>query len=95
MKNSTILDVAHFMGLQPITGLNLINKILSIARLSIGVDAPLIRHLVHWILVREVNLYFSRIRRDDELLNFDDLPKLCEEELNRICVERGIDIKED
>ena len=40
-----------------------------------------------------MNLYFRRIRREDELISFDSLEKYSEQELDFYCFQRGIEIQ--
>ena len=44
-------------------------------------------------MVRELNLYFTRLRKEDELMSFEQIDKFNEEELNFICYRRGIEIQ--
>jgi hypothetical protein len=84
--------MAYFMSLEPITGLNTINNILKIFKVKIPIDAPFVRVMTKAILVRELNMYFARIRKADEALSFDVLESFNEEEIDRICYKRGIEI---
>jgi hypothetical protein len=59
------------MGLNPVTGLNTINNILRIFKVKIPIEAPIIKYLTKAIMVRELNLYFSRLRKEDELMSFE------------------------
>ena len=59
------------MGLNPVTGLNTINNILRIFKVKIPIEAPIIQYLTKAIMVRELNLYFSRLRKEDELMSFE------------------------
>lgn len=43
-------------------------------------------------MVRELNLYFTRLRKEDELMSFEQIDQFNEEELNFICYRRGIEI---
>jgi hypothetical protein len=81
------------MSLNPVTGLNTINNILRAAKLKIPIDAPVIRYFTRMILTRELNLYFGRLRREDELMSFEQVEKFSEDELNLICFRRGIEIQ--
>jgi hypothetical protein len=63
--NNTLLHIAHFMSLSPVTGLNILNNLLRIFKIKIPIDAPVIRHITKLILTRELNLYFNKIRRED------------------------------
>jgi hypothetical protein len=89
---TTLLHIGHFMGLNPVTGLNTINNILRIAKVKIPLEAPGIRLLTRMILTRELNLYFNQLRREDELMSFEQLEKISDEQLDYICYRRGIDL---
>ena len=45
------------------------------------------------ILTRELNLYFNRLRKEDELMSFEHVEKFNDEELDSICFRRGIEIQ--
>mmetsp|Transcript_16605 Transcript_16605/g.28276 ORF Transcript_16605/g.28276 Transcript_16605/m.28276 type:complete len:305 (+) Transcript_16605:440-1354(+) len=84
--------IAYFMSLEPVTGLNTINNLLSVFKLRIPIDTPGLNFLTKAILVRELNMYFGRIRKEDESLSFEHLDKYSEEQIDAICFRRGIDI---
>jgi LETM1-like protein len=44
------------------------------------------------ILTRELNVYFNRLRKEDELMSFEHVERFSDEELNMICYRRGIEI---
>jgi hypothetical protein len=44
-------------------------------------------------MTRELNLYFNRLRKEDELMSFEQVEKFNEDELNFICYRRGIEIQ--
>lgn len=71
--------MANFMSLNPVTGLNIINNVLRIVKLEIPVNTPIINVFTKTILVRELKMYFSRIRKEDESLSFVSLDKYSEE----------------
>lgn len=79
----------------PVTGLSVINNMLRLFRVKIPVDAPIIRIFTKMILTRSLNLYFDKIRKEDELMSFEVIDKFNEEELDRVCFKRGINISED
>ena len=83
------------MSLEPVTGLNTINNILNVFKVQIPIDTPILKHLTKAILVRELNMYFSRIRKEDEALSFDILDDFTEEEVDAICFKRGIEINKN
>lgn len=74
-----LMKMANFMSLNPVTGFNIINNILKIVKMEIPLNAPVIRILTKAILVRELNMYFSRIRKEDEAISFTSLDKYSEE----------------
>jgi hypothetical protein len=74
-----LMKMANFMSLNPVTGFNIINNVLKIFKLEIPINAPVIRLLTKAILVRELNMYFARIRKEDESLSFVSLDKYSEE----------------
>lgn len=79
------------MSLSPVTGLNTVNNILRIFKVKIEIEAPVIKYLTKIILTRELNLYFSKVRSEDELMSFEQVEKFTEEELITSCVRRGIE----
>ena len=87
-----LVKIANFMSLNPVTGLNILNNILGVIKLEIPVNTPVIRIFTKAILVRELNMYFARIRKEDESLSFDGLVNMKEEEIDAICFKRGIEI---
>ena len=88
-----LLRIANFMGLNPVTGLNTLNNILRVFKVKIPLDAPVIKYLTQMIMTRELNLYFNRLRKEDELMSFEHVEKFDEEQLNLICFRRGIEIQ--
>jgi hypothetical protein len=86
------MRMANFMSLNPVTGFNIINNVLRIVKLEIPLNAPGIRIITKAILVRELKMYFARIRKEDESLSFVALDKYTEEEIDAICFKRGIEI---
>ena len=61
------------MGVEPITGVNIINNILNIFKLKIPVDSFIVRDIAKQLVVRELKMYFSRIRKSDEMYSFKKL----------------------
>ena len=90
---TTLLHIAHFMSLNPVTGLNTINNILRMFKVKIPIDAPVVRYFTKLILTRELNLYFSKLRKEDEIMSFEHVEKFSDEELDKICFRRGIEIQ--
>lgn len=86
---------AYFMCLEPVTGFNIINNVLKIIRLKIPLDLPIISFIAKQFIARELNMYFSRLRKEDEYLNFEILNNMKEEDLDKLCFVRGIDINQD
>lgn len=80
------------MGIEPVTGVNIINNVLKIFKLNIPVDTPIIRDIARLLVVRELNMYFRRIRNFDIEYSFKNLDKISDEDLNQICFRRGIEI---
>jgi hypothetical protein len=37
-------------------------------------------------------LYFNKLRSEDELLSFEQVDNFSEDELDRVCIERGITV---
>jgi hypothetical protein len=67
------------MSLNPVTGFNIINNVLKIVKLEVPINTPGIRIITKALLVRELNMYFARIRKEDESLSFTSLDKFSEE----------------
>jgi hypothetical protein len=82
------------MGLNPVTGLNTINNIIRVFRTKIPLDAPVIKYMTKLILTRELNLYFNKLRKEDMMMSFENIDKFTEEELNTICLRRGINFED-
>ena len=72
---TTLIHVAHFMSLTPVTGLTIINNILKLFKVKIPIDAPIIKFITKRILARSINLYFDNIRKEDELMSFETVDK--------------------
>jgi len=84
--------IAYFMSLEPITGVNIINNVLKVVKLKIDPSKPYIAWFSKMVMVRELNMYFDRIRKVDESISFEDLNKFSEEEIDELCFKRGIEI---
>ena len=80
------------MSLEPVTGFNIINNLLGCIRLKIPIEAPGVNIISKILLTRELNMYFARIRKEDESLSFEMIDSFTEEEIDAICFKRGIDI---
>lgn len=80
------------MSLTPVTGLNIINNFLKLFKVKIPLDAPVVKIITKRILARSLNIYFDRIRSEDELMSFEVVEKFSEDELNMVCFKRGINL---
>lgn len=61
-----LMRVAHFFGVTPTTGLNTINNLSSkILKRSIDVTNPYVSWFTRPIMVKQIKLYFSRLRNED------------------------------
>jgi hypothetical protein len=80
------------MGLTPVTGLNIINNMIKVFKVKIPLDAPVIKFFTKRILARSLNLYFDKVRKEDELMSFEAVEKFSEEDLDRVCFKRGIQL---
>ena len=75
------------------TGLNTINGLLRLLRIKqIDPAAPYINNITKLFLVRQLNLLFNRLRTEDQLLSGEDLNKIPEGVIDKICLDRGIDL---
>lgn len=71
-KVNQLERIAYFMSLKPMTGFNTINNILKMFRLpQVPISAPVINILASMLIRRELNMYFGRIRKEDEGLSLD------------------------
>ena len=81
------------MSIDPITGLNTINNILSMLRLpKIAIDTPYIKFMTQHLIARELNMLFRQLRRGDVKMHFENLDAMEDEELDKICFARGINL---
>jgi len=71
--------MAHFMSISPVTGLNTINNILRLFKVSVDVELPVIRVMTQILVARELNMYFSRLRQEDLLLDLEDIDSFDEQ----------------
>ena len=88
------MNMAHFMSISPVTGLNTINNIIKLSGKQIPVDGHIIKNFTKLIVARELNMLFKQIRKEDLILGFESLESFNDEELDKICFRRGINIKE-
>ena len=91
-KVTSLQEMAHFMGLSPVTGLNIINNVLSFLGMRIQIDNKYVSWLTKIILTRELRLFFRKIRREDSYLYWEKVESLEENKLDSILIERGIEI---
>lgn len=89
------MKVSNFMSLEPVTGFNTINNILRLIKLEIPIDAPVIKHLTKYLLIRQIKMYLKQIRKIDESINFEDLDKFTEDQIDLLCFKRGIEINKN
>jgi len=80
------------MSLEPVTGFGIINNILGFFRLSVNPQAPVFNIISNFIISRELKMYFGKLRKEDQLITFEALEKLSEEEIDKLCFMRGIEI---
>jgi hypothetical protein len=71
--------MAYFMSLEPVTGVNILNNILKVFKMEISPSAPGVSFISKFLLVRELNMYFKRIRKEDSEISFDMLENFTEE----------------
>ena len=90
----TLQHISHFLGLTPVTGLNTINNILSMVRLNIPVHSRVVSWMTRRMMLRSLNLYFRKLRRDDALISFETIEKFDEAVVDKLCFERGIMIED-
>ena len=66
------MQMANFMSIRPVTGLNTVNNILRLVRLpAIPVDAPIISLIAKMLVVREMNMLFRQLRSEDVTIDFE------------------------
>jgi hypothetical protein len=81
------------MGLNPVTGLNTINNMLRLFKVKIPIDGFMVKYVTRLFMTRELNLYFSKLRKEDEIISFESLDAFSEAEIDAMCFMRGIDIQ--
>ena len=82
------------MGLEPVTGFNIINNFLKVFRVQIPIQGQGVKVLTQFILRRELRMYFTKIRNEDELINMETLNKFTEAEIDKLCFRRGISLNQ-
>ena len=78
-KTKSLIHMAHFMSISPVTGLNTINNILRLFKVQIPVDAPIIHEMTRMLVSRELNMYFRRLRQEDLMLDAEDIDNYSED----------------
>jgi hypothetical protein len=63
-----------------------------LVKVKIPVDAPVIHYIAKILVARELNMYFRQLRKNDLLLDLEDLDNYTEEQLTKVCFSRGINI---
>ena len=86
--------MARFMSIEPVTGLNTINNILRLFKVQVDPELPIIKIMTQMLVARELNMYFRKLRKEDLLLDTEDIHQYSEQELTKICFERGINISQ-
>ena len=84
MSVDSLKSISHFMSLEPVTGFNIVNNILGIfakvgIRIQIPIDAPGLNIISRMLIARELNMYFCRLRREDEALNISRIHEFTED----------------
>ena len=57
-KTKSLVHMAHFMSISPVTGLNTLNNILRLFKVQIPIDAPVIHKMTQILVARELNMLF-------------------------------------
>lgn len=83
------------MGVNPVTGLSIINNTLKIFKLKIPIDAPVIKIFTKMVLTRSLNIFFDKLRKEDELMSFEAVDEFSDYDLDRVCFSRGINISSE
>jgi len=89
-----LIRIGYFLSLEPVTGVNIINNVLA-KTVKVKIDpstTPGVSLFAKWLLVREINMYFDRLRKIDESISFEDLDRFSEEEIDLLCFKRGIEM---
>lgn len=86
--------MALFLGQTPCTGFNSLNNLLLFLRLpTVNPEAPFIRHITKFFLIRQLRVACHILRKQDTKLSIEDLSKYPEQEIDQICFNRGIRTK--
>lgn len=90
----TLVHMANFFMVEPVTGLNTFNNILKLFKVQIPVDGPYVKHLTRHIVARELKMLFAQLRNEDLTLGFEKLDDFADRMLDKVCFRRGIEIQE-
>jgi len=60
---------------------------------TVNPDAPIIKHITKFILVRQLKVYCEYLRKEDTKLSLEGLNDLTDAEIDLICFKRGIKSK--
>lgn len=88
----TLMHMANFMGIEPVTGVNTINNVIKLTGKQIPVDGAIIKNFTRLIVARELNMLFKQLRNEDLTLWFEKIDDFPERDLNKVCFRRGIEI---
>jgi len=80
-----LIHMANFMTIKPVTGFNTLNNILQLFKVKIPLDHWLTSPITRILVARELNMLFGKLRKDDLLLDQEDLDHLDDETLTKIC----------
>ena len=72
--------------------MNIINNILGLFKLKIPVDSFFVSPIARLLVIRELNMYFNRVRKSDEMFSFKSLEDYDDERIDTLCFKRGIEI---
>lgn len=90
----TLVHMANFMAIEPVTGLNTLNNILKLFKVQIPVDGKYVKSLTRLIVARELKMLFAQLRNEDLTLWFEQLDEFADRQLDKVCFRRGIEIQE-
>ena len=85
-------SMARFFGMTPMTGLNTFNNLIKRTNRKVSADHWSIHWITQRIALRQMNVHFRRIRREDTIIDSENLDSYTEEEINSICIQRGIEV---
>jgi len=91
LNSEDLLEIAHFLSLEPVTGIGTINRLLKVFYFPrIPIEGWGVRVITKYTLLRVLNLYFNKIRNDDKAISLTDYWNNSQNELEMICYRRGI-----